>query len=244
MYLLMIVMVIGLLLGACVDSNIKEEAPEPAKGKEATLGENPTDDEINNFITATSDKPDKIVLRYASTSADLNGQSYLRGCRAFLQVLKEEMGDKIQIEYYLNGTFGGTADAIIGGLQNGNFELSDWPLASFAEYTNAFQPLDVPYLVADAEEARTLYLGEAGKIMKEKCMKDTNVIPLFYGQIGMRQITNSRNVIKTPEDMKGLKLRVQNNPIHIASMKALGASPTTLPFSELFTALQQKTVDG
>lgn len=243
--IVVLILISAMAMGGCVQSNIAEKPEEPSTQTDgAELGENPSDEEINAFITAKSDNPDKVVLRYASTSPDLNGQSYLRGCREFLKVIKMEMGDQVQIEYYLNSTFGGTADAIIGGLQNKSFELTDWPLASFAEYTNAFQPLDVPYLVADADGARALYLGEAGTIMKDKCIEDTNVIPLFYGQIGMRQITNSKNAIKSPDDMKGLKLRVQNNPIHIAGLKALGASPTSIPFSELFTALQQKTVDG
>ena len=74
--------------------------------------------------------PDKMVIKYASTSADLNGQAYLRAARKFLQTLKEELGDKIEIQYYMNSTFGGTADAVLGGLQNNTFELTDWPLGS------------------------------------------------------------------------------------------------------------------
>lgn len=245
--ILTVCMIMGLLLTGCVSSNIGEgdegNAGNPV-GDTTTLGDNPTPEEITAFITAKSSNPDKVVLRYASTSPDLNGQSYLRGCQEFLKVVKEEMGDEVEIQYFLNGTFGGSADAIIGGLQNKNFELTDWPLASFAEFTNAFQPLDVPYLVGNAEEVRDLYLGEAGEIMRQKCIDDTNVRVLFYGQIGMRQITNSKRPIKSPDDLKGLKIRVQNNPLHIAGMKALGCAPTGIAFSELFTALQQKTVDG
>ncbi len=236
-------LMISMSLTGCVSSTVDEKATD--ENNEVTfLGENATDDEINSFITAKSDNPDRVVLKYASTSADLNGQSYLRGCREFLKVLKEELGDKIEIQYYLNGTFGGSADAILGGLQNGNFEMSDWPMASFAEFTNAFQPLDVPYLLKDMEGAREFYLGQAGEIMRQKCITDTNIRPMFYGIIGMRQMTNSKNPITSPSDLKGLKIRVQNNPLHIAGMKALGCAPTAVSFSELFTALQQKTVDG
>lgn len=209
-----------------------------------TLPENASDDEINAFITAASSNPDKMVIKYASTSPDLNGQAYLRAARKFLQTLKEELGDKIEIQYYMNSTFGGSADAVLGGLQNETFELTDWPLGSFAEFTNAFQPLDVPYLVTTSQEAYELLSGAAGDLMAEKCTQETNIKPLYYGIIGMRQMTNSKHEITTPDDLKGLKMRAQNNSVQVDGLSALGCSITTMAFSELFTSLQQKVIDG
>lgn len=209
-----------------------------------TLPEDASDDEINAFITAASSNPDKMVIKYASTSPDLNGQAYLRAARKFLQTLKEELGDKIEIQYYMNSTFGGSADAVLGGLQNETFELTDWPLGSFAEFTNAFQPLDVPYLVTTSQEAYELLSGAAGDLMAEKCTQETNIKPLYYGIIGMRQMTNSKHEITTPDDLKGLKMRAQNNSVQVDGLSALGCSITTMAFSELFTSLQQKVIDG
>ena len=208
------------------------------------LPEAASDDEINAFITAASSNPDKMVIKYASTSPDLNGQAYLRAARKFLQTLKEELGDKIEIQYYMNSTFGGSADAVLGGLQNETFELTDWPLGSFAEFTNAFQPLDVPYLVTTSQEAYELLSGAAGDLMAEKCTQETNIKPLYYGIIGMRQMTNSKHEITTPDDLKGLKMRAQNNSVQVTGLSALGCSITTMAFSELFTSLQQKVIDG
>lgn len=241
MLVVLLAITMGTALGGC---GIESTIEEPTTGTVTELGENPTDDEINAFITQKSENPDKIVLRYASTSPDLNGQSYLRGCREFLMVVKQELGDKVEIQYFMNGTFGGSADAIVGGLQNGNFEITDWPLASLAEFTNAFQPLDVPYLLGGLEETVEFCEGPAGDVMREKLIADTDVNLLFYGLVGMRQMTNSKKEITSPADMKGLKIRVQNNPLHIAGMEALGCAPTGIAFSELFTSLQQKTIDG
>ena len=210
----------------------------------SALPDNATDDEINNFITAVSNNPDKIVLKYASTSANLNGQSYLRAAREFMKVLKEELGDKIEIQYFMNSTFGGSADAVLGGLQMGTFEMTDWPCGSFSEYTNAFQPLDIPYLFTSNQDAYDFLSGEAGKIMAQKCIDDTGIKPMYYGIIGMRQITNSKHEIHSPDDMVGLKMRVQNNPLHMEGLGNLGCSVTTMAFSELFTSLQQGVVDG
>lgn len=232
--------------GGDKSNNADANAPADAGGGDAqtALGEDAGDDEINAFITAASDNPDKMVIKYASTSPDLNGQAYLRAARKFLQVLKEELGDKIEIQYYMNSTFGGSADAVLGGLQNETFELTDWPLGSFAEFTNAFQPLDVPYLVTTSQEAYDLLSGPAGDLMAEKCTNETNIKPLFYGIIGMRQMTNSKREVTSPEDLKGLKMRAQNNSVQVTGLSALGCSITTMAFSELFTSLQQKVIDG
>jgi TRAP-type C4-dicarboxylate transport system substrate-binding protein len=92
--------------------------------------------------------------------------------------------------------------------------------------------------------AYNLVVGEPGKIMTEKCEADTGIKMLYYNLLGFRLISNSRNPIVKPEDLKGLKIRTQANPFHMALLEAFGASTTTMPFSELFTALQQKVVDG
>ena len=233
----------GLSANTNVPSNDDADGDTSSEVVEAP-GENATDEEINAFITAASSNPDKMVIKYASTSADLNGQAYLRAARKFLQTLKEELGDKIEIQYYMNSTFGGTADAVLGGLQNNIFELTDWPLGSFAEFTNAFQPLDVPYLVTSNDESYELLTGPAGDLMTEKCIAETGLKPLYYGIIGMRQFTNSKHEIVTPDDLKGLKIRAQNNSVQVKGLSAFGCSISTMSFSEVFTSLQQGTIDG
>ena len=244
MLLAMVFMLSGCGLGA--NTNVTTDDGETVGTTEIpeSVDENSTDAEINAFITAPSDNPDKMVIRYASTSADLNGQAYLRAARMFLQTLTEELGDKIEIQYYMNSTFGGSADAVLGGLQNNTFELTDWPLGSFAEFTNAYQPLDVTYLVTSNDEAYELLTGPAGDLMTQKCIEETGLKPLFYGIIGMRQMTNNVHEIRTPADLQDLKIRAQDNSVQVAALSAFGCSVSTMSFSELFTALQQGVIDG
>lgn len=229
----------ALIFSGCVKTKVETSDAEDTEKKAVTETQS-----VTEFITAESDNPDKIVLKYASTSRNLDDHPYMRGFKKFFEVLKTELGDKVEIQYFLGGTLGTSTDAILGGLQNESFELTDWPLGSFAELTNAFQPFDVPYLFTSMDNAMELLDGEVGEIMTAKAIADTNLRPLYYAPIGMRQLTNSKNAVKTPDDMKGLKIRVQNNPLHIAGMKALGCSPTPISFGELFTSLQQKVVDG
>ena len=81
-------------------------------------------------------------------------------------------------------------------------------------------------------------------MMAEQFTSDTNVKVLSYGILGPRNMTNNKHAIKSVADMSGLKMRVQSNKLHMMGMSALGASATNIAFSELFTALQQNTVDG
>ncbi|MDD5832437.1 MAG: TRAP transporter substrate-binding protein [Clostridiales bacterium] len=220
----------------------KAETAEAAEA--ATVADDASDEEIMAFITAASDNPDKVVIKYTDQAANLQDQSYLRGNRKFLKVLKEELGDKVQIEYYANGTLGNSVEALVGGLQTGTFQMMDYAIGSYASYTNAFQPLDIPYLVTSSDDAFEKLNGEAGKIMGDKLIEDTGIMPIFYNLIGMRQMTNSKRAINAPEDLKGLKLRTQSNSIQMDGLAAFGCSIQSIPFTELFTALQQGVVDG
>ncbi len=201
-------------------------------------------EEIMDFILAPSSNPDKVLIKYTDQAADLVGQSYLRGNREFLRVLKAELGDKIQIEYYPNGTLGNSVEALVGGLQTDTFQMMDYAIGSYASYTNAFQPLDIPYLVTSSDDAFEQLNGKAGEIMGAKLTADTGIKPLFFNIIGMRQMTNSKRPITKPEDIKGLKLRTQSNTIQMDGLSAFGCSIQSIPFTELFTALQQGVVDG
>ncbi len=242
--------IISVLLIGCVNSTVKSTTASSgptaaiAASSSETLGEGATAEQINAFITAPSKNPDKIVLRYTSTTADLDTQAYMKGFREFMKYLKTELGDRIEIKYLLNATMGSSADAILGGLQNRTIEMSDWPLTSYAEFTNAFTPLDVPYLVTTLDDMHALLSGEAGEYMKQKCLDDTGLRVIFYSVLGSREMTNSVRPIKSVADMKGLKFRVQPNKLHMLGIEAMGATATNIAFAELFTALQQGTVDG
>jgi C4-dicarboxylate-binding protein DctP len=164
--------------------------------------------------------------------------------RTFFIEMKKRLGDKLEVQVYYGGALGTTADQILGGLQARSFESYSYNVGAFAEYTNAFLPLDVMYLIPNTEAGIAICDGEPGEIMRQKCIADTGLNVLFYPVIGMRHITNSKRPIHSPRDINGLKIRVQNNPLHILAMSRIGAAPTPIAYAELFTSLQQKVVDG
>ena len=106
-----------------------------------------------------------------------------------------------------------------------------------------FGVFDLPFLFSSPEHAYKVLDGEIGK----KMLDDMYAIGwkgLAYGERGFRNLTNSRRPVNTPEDMKGLKIRLMQNPVYVDSFKALGANAVPMAWTEALTALQQGTIDG
>jgi len=202
------------------------------------------DEAIWKNVEAKSSNPNKVVWRHGNVVGNMLDSPSVRGDRQFFIEMKRRLGDKVEFQFYYNGSLGTSADQILGGLQNRNFESYAYNVGAFAEYTKAFMPLDVMFLVPNLEAGINIVSGEPGRLMRERCIKDTGLNVLIYGAIGMRHMTNSKRPIDQVSDIKGLKIRVQNNPLHILAINKLGAAATPIAYAELFTSLQQKVVDG
>ena len=103
--------------------------------------------------------------------------------------------------------------------------------------------LDIPFLFRDKAHARAVLDGPIGQDMLTK-FESKGFKALMWAENGVRHMTNSKRAVNSPDDLKGLKLRTMENPIHIAAYKGFGIVPTPMAFPEVFTALQQGTVDG
>lgn len=195
-------------------------------------------------ILAKSTNPNKVLWRHGIVTRSLEENPTGRAERQFFIELKKRLGDKVEIQLFTGGSLGTTADQILGGLQNRNFESQSYNVGAFAEYTNAWTPLDVMFLIPDREAGAEIVAGEPGELMNQKCIEDTGLNVIVRGAIGMRHITSTGKPINNVADFKGVKIRVQNNPLHILAFDALGAAPTPIAYAELFTSLQQKVVDA
>lgn len=106
------------------------------------------------------------------------------------------------------------------------------------------QVLDIPYTFDSATTAWAVLDGDFGKELAQKCLDETGLRTLGYGETGFRNFTNNEREIKTPADMAGLKFRVQPIPLYVEMVKGLGAEPTPIAWSELPNALATGVVDG
>ena len=193
---------------------------------------------------AKSDNPDKIVIKVSNQDRDFDSHPKNWGIKRYLTQIKSELGDKVEFQVYFNGSLGTSAEDVLGALQNGSLEMATWSLGSFSGYTDAFLPLDLLYYINSFEEGYEALCGEVGQIMRDRCLEQTGLMPLMYGTIGMRQITNSKKPVCGPEDLVGMKIRTQSNNFHIKGFEAFNASPTGIAYAELYTALQQGVVDA
>jgi tripartite ATP-independent transporter DctP family solute receptor len=104
--------------------------------------------------------------------------------------------------------------------------------------------LDIPYTFASATIAWDVLDGEFGDALAQHCLEQTGLRTLAYGETGFRNFTNGTREIRTPEDMKGLKFRVQPIPLYVEMVKGLGGEPTPIAWTELPNALSTGVVDG
>jgi tripartite ATP-independent transporter DctP family solute receptor len=103
--------------------------------------------------------------------------------------------------------------------------------------------VDIPFLFRDYGHAHKVLDGQIGPDLLKK-FPGKGLIALAWLENGFRHITNNKHPVNTPDDVKGLKLRTMENKVHMEAFKAMGVLPTPMSMAELFTALQQGTVDG
>ena len=149
---------------------------------------------------------------------------------------------KIKVELYPNAQLGGDRE-LCEGVQMGTIQMAIPSTSALAGFDKRIQVLDRPYLFTTRKAAFDAVDGELGQKLNTYLSKKGFEV-LGYQENGFRHVTNSKRPIKTPADLKGLKIRTMENPMHIAFFKELGANPTPMSWGELYTALQQGTVDA
>ena len=128
--------------------------------------------------------------------------------------------------------------------QTGECDISIGSTSSVASSYNDFYIFDTPYLFLSRDEAFDVgFASEAGQAIIDG-VEELGLKGLALWENGFRNVTTNNKEINSLSDLKGLKLRTMDNAIHLAAWKAMGANPTPMAFSEVFTALQQGTVDG
>jgi tripartite ATP-independent transporter DctP family solute receptor len=160
----------------------------------------------------------------------------------FVKQIEEGSGGRIKVELYPNGQLGGDRE-MTEAVQMGTLHIAIPASSAMAGFDKRIQVLDLPYLFTSRESAFKALDGDLGKKLDEY-LAEKGFINLGYQENGMRHAMNNKGPIRTPADMKGLKIRTMENPMHIAFFKELGATPTPMSWGELYTALKQGTVDA
>jgi tripartite ATP-independent transporter DctP family solute receptor len=163
------------------------------------------------------------------------------GLQKLAEIIAAKSGGKLKIEVYPDRQLGEERE-MIEGLQLGTVDMavvSTGPLLAFAPKVGV---LDLPFLFKNSAHAYKVFDGDVGKSLL-KDMEARNIIGLAWWENGWRHLTTKKE-IKSPDDLKGLKLRTMQNPVHIAAFQKLGASPVPMAWGEVFTSLSQGVIDG
>ena len=188
--------------------------------------------------TSSQDKP--IVLKLGHAVAPEH--PYHLGAVKYAELVAQRTKNKVKIDVYPSTQLGNERD-MVEGLQLGTIDLvvtSTGPLGGFVPKMFV---VDLPFLFRDREHAYKVLDGPIGRDLFD-AFATKGIKGLAFWENGFRQITNNVRPIEKPEDLKGIKIRTMENKVHLASFRAFGASPTPMAWSEVYTALQQKTIDA
>ncbi|MCR4962704.1 MAG: TRAP transporter substrate-binding protein [Firmicutes bacterium] len=161
---------------------------------------------------------------------------------AFGEYVKEQSNGTITVEMYPNSEMGDD-NATTEAVTLGTVAMSLPGTSQAAMYASDFGICDMPYIFTSYEQAFEMLDGELGDALNAE-LEGTGLKNLGFYLIGERNVSNNVRPINTPEDMKGLDIRCMESPVYISMFKAMGANPTPMAFSELYTAMSNGTVDG
>ncbi len=165
-----------------------------------------------------------------------------QGAQKFADLVAAKTGGRIAVKLFPGGTLGGDLQTV-SALQGGTVEMTVLNAGILAAQSKEFGIYDFPFLFATPQEADAVTDGPFGKKLLDK-LQAKNLVGLGYWELGFRNLTNSKKPITKAEDIAGLKIRVIQSPIYIDLFNALGANAVPMPFPELYTAMEQKAVDG
>src|SRR5690348_2080260 len=158
----------------------------------------------------------------------------------FAREVEKRTSGRYKIQNFYSGALGAERESI-EALQLGTLDLTMTSTGPVPNFVPEIAILDIPFLFRDYAHARAVLDGPIGQDLLQK-FDAKGIHALAWGENGFRNMTNSKHPVNTPDDLKGLKMRTMENPVHIQAYKAFGIIPTPMAFTEVYTALQQWTV--
>lgn len=164
------------------------------------------------------------------------------GVKKFAEIVAAKSGGKLQVKEFPSNQLGSEQQQT-SALQGGVQEMQSPASTSLVGFIKDYGVIDFPFSVSTYQQAFSMVDGPLGKALLDK-LPEKGLVGLAYWDLGFRNVTNSKRPIARHEDLQGLKLRVIPNPVFLETFNVLKASPVPISFSELYTALETKTVDG
>lgn len=181
------------------------------------------------------------AVKFGHVGPPFHGQS--KGADAFAAYIKEKTGGKIDIQVFPSGQLGGEL-SMAEQVQSGTLQIAAITTAVMQNFVPEAAIMDMPFMFPNRA---TLYATIDDPQLQEKLFSyfpAKGFIAIGWTENEIRDFSNSKHPVHTPEDIKGLKVRVMNSPVYMDTFKQLGASPVGIPFPEIYNALQTGVIDA
>lgn len=243
--ILSMILVTALVLGlaGCGENKTAGSAAAPA-GTQIAEAEKTEGAEKAGAEQTDGAAADAIVLKFADT--EVPGMPEYDGNLYFIELVEKNSGGRIKIEYYPNNQLGGDKE-ITGALMAGTVDIGKCAAGNLADWSDAAAFTDIPGVYKNAKQMRAVWQSDLRQEVTEKIKADTGLIPVMFdcdGGAARALFYNGNKEIHVPADCKGLKFRTTGSDIEMALFKQVGIAPTPMAFTELYTGLQQGTIDG
>ncbi|MGR2740506.1 TRAP transporter substrate-binding protein [Billgrantia sp. Q4P2] len=180
-----------------------------------------------------------VTLKFGHLANEQN--IWHQAAERFKELVEENSDGRIEVQIYPNEQLGNEMD-VINSIQLGTADMTITG-ESLQNWAPKAAMMAVPYAFRDAEHLRQAVESEIGEQIEAQITERANLVPLAWFERGPRELTSNRP-IRHPDDLDGIRLRVPNVPLFVDTWEALGARPTPMAFSEVFTALQQNTIQA
>ncbi|WP_422485384.1 TRAP transporter substrate-binding protein [Gudongella sp. DL1XJH-153] len=226
---LVLVLMASTLIGCSSGSN---EAPASEAPEQSVVSEE----------TSSVEPGDAIVVKLAYMSPELENDPYHQFAVRFKEAIEEKTDGKYVFETYGGGVLGKDRE-LSEGLQYGTVDMAVITSSPMGNFVPAFQALDLPFLFSGWDHVHKFLESDLAEELYAES-EEAGIISLGLIGRGARSVTNAGDPIQSVEDLKGMKIRVIESSIFVDTFSALGASPQAMSWGEVFTALQQGTIDG
>jgi len=176
------------------------------------------------------------------TTPDNESDPYAMTVHYFTEEIEKAAPGKFKFQLYSNHQLG-DENQMLQAMQLGTLDAAVITATHVGNIVPSFQLNDLPFLYESHEQAHKVLDGKAGDIMFEQ-LAGKGIVGLGFAEAGFRHAINNTRPINSPSDMSGIKLRVQPSDLFLDSFRAIGANPVPMPWSDVFTAVQQGTIDG
>lgn len=181
------------------------------------------------------------ILKLATVTPPTH--AYGMGGEEFARLVKEATGGEIIVKVFAGGQLGKGERELLEGLQVGTIDMAVTATGPVSNFSQDMGVVDLPFLFMGYEHADKILDGPIGRQLLDGLEK-ANIKGLAFFENGFRNFTNSKRPLQTPNDFKGLKFRTMENPVHLASVRQLGAQAVPMSWGEVYTSLQTGVIDG